>query len=337
MELNKVLQRLKLAGLLFLSILVVGSTVFSFLDPEAGLLDAFYMTAITVSTIGFHEVIDLSEKPEGRLFTVFLAFSGIGIITYFFSNLASLFIEGEIKRNFERRKMEKRIAALEGHFIICGAGRVGRNIARELFKTERSFVMADLKPEAFEQLESTDNLGETTFLVGDCTEDEFLLKLGVERALGVFVTSGDDNINLVITLSVRTLNSAVKIVALSKEIKHVQKLRKAGASRVITPTFIGGLRMASEMVRPMVTNFLDDMLRSEFNQRIEELRIPQSSEGIKLHQLGIDQLESTVVLAINDDEKWIYKPQPDQELGMGSHLILLTNPKEKRLIEEKLT
>ena len=297
------------------------------LDDGASFLDAFYMTAITVSTIGFHEIIDLDKYPLGRLFTVFLAFSGIGIITYFFSNLATLFIEGEIKRSFERQKMEKKIKALRGHYVICGCGRVGRNIAKELFQTRREFVAADIGDAPIERFEQ--DFPKSLFLQGDCTEDDMLEKLGVKNAQGVFVTTDDDNVNLVICLSVRQLNPPVKIVALSKDIGHVLKMRKAGANRVITPTYIGGQRMASEMIRPEVTEFLDDMLRSEFNQRLEQITIPSSIEGHTLENLHLDRLKETVLLALSDNNRWIYKPDVDHVLKAGMHLVLMTTPKER--------
>ena len=336
MELDKVLDRLRFAGFLFLVILATGTTVYSFLDQDSTVLDAFYMTAITVATIGFHEVIDLSSHPLGRIFTVFLAFSGIGIITYFFSNLASLFIEGEIKRNFELKKMEKRIDNLSAHYIICGCGRVGKNVAQELFQTERSFVMADSSRDVFDGFADENLFKDIPFLVGSCTDDDFLIKLGVKRAAGVFVTSGDDNTNLVVALSVRTLNSAVKIVAVTKDINHVQKLKKAGANRVISPTYIGGLRMASEMLRPNVTSFLDEMLRSQMNERFEQINIPHSMEGTPLKDLAIEDLPETIVLAINEYDRWIYKPPASHVLKKDSYLVLLTNPKERKSIEEKL-
>lgn len=335
MELNKVLRRLQITGLLFVIILTIGSAVYYNIDPKATVVDAFYMTAITVSTIGFQEVIDLSNNPGGRLFTIALAFSGIGIITYFFSNLASLFIEGEIRRNYELKKMEKRINKLEGHYIVAGCGRVGRNIALELFQTEKEFVLADAKEDALEEFLNKGKVKGAPHLTGDCTSDDFLLKLGITRATGLFVTSGDDNTNLVITLSARTLSPAIKIVALSKSIGHVQKLKRAGADKVITPTFIGGLRMASEMIRPKVTTFLDDMLKTDLGQRIEELNVPDDHAGKLLSSLSIEDLSETMVLAINENDHWVYKPKPEHVLKKGSHLILMTTQREKRKLEDQ--
>ncbi len=306
------------------------------MDPNATLVDSFYMTAITVATIGFHEVIDLRAHPGGRLFTILLAFSGIGIITYFFTNLAALFIEGDLRRAFQRRQMEKKIKKLEAHFIICGCGRVGRNIALELHETKRPYVLADIKIEAIERFLQEEEIEGALFLVGDTTDDDFLIQLGVEKALGVFVTSGDDNVNLVTTLTARTLNPAVKIVSLAKDISHMKKIKKAGATKVVSPAFIGGRRMASEMIRPQVTTFLDDMLRSSFNQRIEELNIPESAEGKKLSELYSDRLKETIVLAVNEDGSWLYNPSKDHELKAGSHVIMMTTPNERLELEKRL-
>ena len=327
---------MRVAGLLFLSILVVGTLVYNSLDPNATLVDSFYMTAITVATIGFHEVVDLREHPAGRLFTILLAFSGIGIITYFFSNLAALFIEGDLRRAFERRQMEKKVKNLEAHFIICGCGRVGRNIALELHDTKRPYVLADINPDAIERFVQEEKIDSAIYLTGDCTDDDFLLQLGVDKALGVFVTSGDDNTNLVTTLTARTLNSAVKIVSLAKDLNHMKKIKKAGATRVVSPAFIGGKRMASEMIRPQVTTFLDDMLRSQFSQRIEELNIPESVEGKKIEDLKIEKLQETVVLAVNENGSWLYNPPKDHTLKGGSHIILMTTPDERLELEKRM-
>ena len=130
-ELQDVLRRLRISGVLFVSILTIGSVGYSIIEPGVSWFDAFYMTAITVSTIGFHEVIDLEGHLWGRAFTIFVAFSGIGLITYFFSNLAALFVEGDLRKTFRNRQMEKKISKMKQHYIICGSGRVGTNIALE--------------------------------------------------------------------------------------------------------------------------------------------------------------------------------------------------------------
>ncbi|MEM9326201.1 MAG: potassium channel protein [Bacteroidota bacterium] len=337
MELNDVLGRIRVAGLLFLSILMVGTLVYKLMDPNATLLDSFYMTAITVATIGFHEVVDLADHPGGRLFTILLAFSGIGIITYFFSNLAALFIEGDLRRAFQRRQMEKKIKNLEAHFIICGCGRVGRNIALELHATKRPYVLADHELEVIEKLIVDERLEGALFLAGDCTDDDFLIQLGVKRALGIFATTGDDNTNLVTTLSARVLNPAIKIVSLAKDLSHMKKIKKAGATKVVSPAFIGGMRMASEMIRPQVTTFLDDMLRSSFNQRLEEITIPMSAQGKQIQELQIDRLKETVVLAIHENDSWLYNPPTDYSLQGGSHVIIMTTPDERLELERKLS
>ncbi|MBV6645945.1 MAG: NAD-binding protein, partial [Cyclobacteriaceae bacterium] len=181
MELLDVFRRLKTAGAAFGIVLLFGSSGYYWISGgQASMVDAFYMTAITISTIGFHEVIDLSASPYGRLFTVFLAFSGFGVLTYFISNVVALFIEGDLRRTFEKKKMEKMIHKIENHYIICGCGRVGRNIASELQATERPFVMADISQENIDKL--VQDFPKMPYLIGDATDEDFLIKLGLERA-----------------------------------------------------------------------------------------------------------------------------------------------------------
>jgi voltage-gated potassium channel len=334
-ELLNVLQRLKIAGFAFLGILLIGTYgYYNIGAPETTLVDAFYMTGITISTIGFHEVIDMSNRPYGRLFTIFLAFSGFGVVTYFVSNLVALFIEGDIRRTFIKRNILRMIEELDNHYIICGIGRVGRNIALELHATQRPFVVADKEESIVEQF--CENIPGTPFLSGDCTDDNFLIDLGIDRALGIFACASDDNTNLVICLTARQICANIRIVAVAKEVNHVKKLIRAGADRVVTPNYIGGLRMASEMLRPTVTNFLDEMLRSELNQRLEEFEIPERMDGQPLINFPSKDLDDTIVLAVRKEGKWQYNPKKDYVMSQGDHVVLLTTTEDRQILEKRL-
>jgi voltage-gated potassium channel len=330
-----VLGRLRIAGMAFLSVLTIGTIGYYRIGGEGTtILDAFYMTGITISTIGYHEIIPMENHPYGRLFTLFIAFLGFGVVTYFVSNLVALFIEGDIRKTFINRKIKNMIAGLENHFIICGCGRVGKNVAKELYLTQREFVMTDIDESALSEF--MPDMKGTPYLEGDCTDDEFLLELGIERAKGIFVVSGNDNTNLVICLSARQLNPDIKIVAVSKEIGLVTKLEKAGADKVITPTYIGGLRMASEMLRPTVTNFLDEMLRSDFNRRLEEITIPEVIDGQPLVNFPMQDLDDTMILAAREENSWHYNPRKDYVMKKGTTLVLLTTPQNRMKLEERL-
>lgn len=335
MWLLEVLRRLRIAAIAFIGIMVVSTVGFAIISDGAW-FDAFYMTAITLTTIGFHEVIDMSQSPGGRIFTVFVAFTGIGIFTYFVSNVAALFIEGDIKRTFYKRKMEKKINKMEDHYIICGCGRVGGNIAAELFHTGRPFVMADMEESRLSALPA--EIRQMPVLAGDCTDDDFLKSLGVERARGVFVTTGDDNTNLVICLTARQLNPSTRIVVKIIDLNHSAKVKRAGADRIISPNYIGGLRMASEMIRPSVTSFLDEMTRSSHeNFRIEEIEISPKYAGKMLSDLSLQECSQTLILAIKNADLCEYVPKADQILQSGDKLILMTTPADRLLIESKMS
>lgn len=334
MDLQDVLKRIRIAGLIFLSILGIGVLGFGIIS-DGKWFDSFYMTAITISTIGFREVIDLGNSNSAKLFTIFIAFSGIGIITYLFSNLAALFIEGDISKSFYRRSMLKKIEKLNGHYIICGCGRVGRNIALELFQTERKFVMTDLSDSVLDKFRP--EVPDSLLLSGDGTDDDFLESLGISNAAGIFATANDDNTNLVICITARQLNPNIKIISRVNDIAHSKKMRRAGADKIISPNFIGGRRMASEMLRPAVTSFMDDMMRSsQFGLRMEEIVVTDNFNGKKIDQLPFQGCEKTILLALKDNEDWVYNPKPSVEMKFGNRLIVMTTPKERRLIESRL-
>lgn len=335
MWLIDVLRRIKLAGLLFLGIVLIGTVGFSFFG-DGNWFDAFYMTAITLTTIGFHEVIDLSHSPWGRIFTVFVAFGGVGVFTYFVSNVAALFIEGDIRRSFYIRKMEKKINKMSDHYIVCGLGRVGKTIADELAITRREVVLADINQENLENL--PDELTGLPWLIGDCTDEDFLDRLGISRAKGIFICTREDNTNLVICLTARQLSSSIKIVVRSKDIHLTNKLKRAGADNIISPNHIGGIRMTSEMMHPSVTSFLDDMTRNmSISMRIEEIIVGEKYSGQTIAELSLEKYQNTLLLAVREDGAYDYIPKPDRELKKGSQLIIMTTPDNRQSIEDKIS
>lgn len=335
-DLFQVAKRLKYAGAAFVLILILGTVGFKIIGgSEATILDAFYMSAITISTVGYHEVIALETHPYGRVFTIFFTFAGFGVLTYFLSNLVALFIEGDLRKTFLKRKMQKIIEKMDGHYIICGVGRVGKNIAEELVKTDRPFLLADLDEALLENFVSAFDQ-EIPYAVGDCTDEDFLQSLGARKSKGIFVTAGDDNTNLVICLTARQLNPAMKIVVRSTDVTHSRKLRRAGANKVVSPNYIGGLRMASEMVRPAVTNFLDDMIKSNINQRLEEFIVPQSLSGKRVSDIPIEDLDQTIILAISEDDRWRYNPSKELILRQGMHVVILTSTQERQTLERRI-
>lgn len=324
------------SGLFFLIVLVIGTTGYHFIaGDDHSLLDCLYMTMITISTIGFGEVIDLAGHPEGRIFTMMIAFSGIGILTYFLSNFTAFIVEGQIKETFRRNKMEKMAQNMKNHFIVCGVGKVGRHILKEIADTGRNQIIIDVDKVNIEK--QMDILQHQIVFEGDATDNNVLIKAGIERARGVFAVTGDDNQNLVIALTAKQLNPNVKVVARCKELNNIEKLKKAGADAVISPNYIGALRMASEMFRPAVVSFLDTMLRDkEKNLRVEEVALNEDLSGKPLSALKLENYPNTLLLAVIEEKDWIYNPPLDRKIKKCDKIIVMTTPEDRTRLQKNI-
>jgi len=300
---------------------------------EYSFFDAFYMTIITLTTIGYGEIIDLSNNPPGRVFTVIIALTGIALLTYILTNITAIIVEGKLTDSLRRRRMENKVQKSKGHYIICGVGGVAMHIANELCATERQVVLVDINLATLEK--AANGHPEVLFIEGDATDNSILTKAGIERAAGIFATTDDDNQNLVISLTAKQLNRNVRVVARCTDIKNQEKLKKAGADAIVSPTHIGGLRMSSEMVRPTVVSFLDIMLRDLSAQlRVEEIQISDKYVGKEITSLNIKKFPSTLLLAVRSAGKWIYNPAENYVIKSGDTLILMTNPQERHALEE---
>lgn len=297
------------------------------------LVDCLYMTVITITTVGYGEVIDMSGNPDGRLFTIFIAISGISTATYIFTNLTAFMVEGELNKAFRRKKMEKMIKKMKGHYIVCGLDGVGNYIVDELTDTRRPCVMVDRDKVEIEKV--LEIYRDAVFIEGDATDSDTLHSAGIAVAAGLFAVTGDDNQNLVISLTAKQLNARVKVVASCKDLKNTEKIRKAGADAVVSPTSIGGLRMASEMVRATVVSFLDTMLRDkEKNLRIEEIAAPQKFEGQSISSLNLSQYSHVLLLALRTENTWVYNPPDSYLIRHGDTLIFMATPEERHEIEK---
>jgi len=290
------------------------------------LSDCLYMTAITISTVGFSEVLDISGVPGARLYTGFLIVFGMGIIVYFGSTVVALIVEGEIKNYFRRKKMEKRIARLAGHVIVCGAGATGMFIIKELIATRTPFVAIDESEDRIRRV-SEEEEAEFFHIVGNAADDHILLEAGIRDARGLIAALPEDKDNLFLVISARQLNPDLRIVSRGIEPTIADKLKRVGANAVVSPNFIGGMRMASEMIRPRVVEFLDVMLRDkDKNMRVEEVEIGPEAPCLNrmLGQADIGGLADVQVLAIKDlNGDYAYNPAPDSVLSQGLTLIVL--------------
>jgi len=323
-------KKLLMAGLALVVVIIIGTIGYSLLDqrPVVSVLDSLFMTVITISTIGYREVIDLSGNTAGKIFTMLLAFSGIGILTYVFSAFAAFAVEGALTETFRRKRMQKKISKLKDHFIICGVDRVGLHIARELSSTDRAFVIIEHDKDLLHELH--EQYPEWLYIEGEGTDDNHLIEAGIEQSTGLFATMDDDHKNIVISLTSRQLNPKLKIIASSYDPLNTEKLKRAGANYVISPDFIGGLRMASEMVRPTAVSFLDIMLRdTDKNLRVEEFQIAAEFADKKLSDLDLNRFDNTLLLAVRSKDNWVYNPKESYIINENDVLVMMTTPEER--------
>lgn len=329
-QLTRIMARIYIAVAVLLVLIVSATVGFRYLgQPEANWSDALYMTLITITTVGYGEMVKIDTFSE-RVFAGLVALGGFGTLTFLFTSLSVFFLEGDLDYTLRRRRMEKQIRKLHNHFIICGFGRVGRNVANELTQTNRHYVAIDTEEKGLE--EAQEKFPGLLFLTGDASDDDLLLAAYIEDAKGVFAVTGDDSRNLMITLTAKQLNPKVRVIARSNDVRNSAKMKKAGADSVVSPDFTGGMRIAAAMVRPHVVTFLDEMLRSEHKLRVEEVTLPAEFTPSPLGALALSST-NYVLLAVRTGNDWIFNPAESFELRPGYILIAMGSPQGRMEIE----
>jgi voltage-gated potassium channel len=309
-------RRLSLALSTLAGIIVVGT--FGYVLLGFSPLDALYQTVTTVATVGFREVEPLDAA--GKVFTIVLILVGVGTALYTFTVLLETLIEGHLAELFGRRRMERQIDALRDHVIVCGWGRVGRAIGDELLAAGTPIVA----------IETDDGRAASSIVPivhGDATEDPVLEKAGIDRARAVVAALDTDAANLFLTLSARALRPDIFIVARARVHDSEEKLRRAGADRVVNPQSIGGARIAAFVLQPHVTEFLDIVMHDRnLEFRLAEVAVPQGATvaGRSIRDAQLRDRTGALVLALREQDGTFHtNPPPDTPLREGHVLIAI--------------
>lgn len=285
------------------------------------LFDSLYMTVITLATVGYGETHPLTLG--GRAFTIFLILGGMSIIFYALTEITTFVVEGEMTGILRRQRMNRHIGRLKNHYILCGAGRSGSQVLNELRKTGRNCVVVEKDPAKVKQLLSD----RVPVVEGEATEDQILRLAGIDRAAGLVTALPSDKDNLFVVITARGLNAKIRIVSKVDEITAREKFLRSGADAAVSSTFIGGMRMASELIRPTTVSFLDTMLYGTPSLRVEEVTVGPSSKyiGSALDTCEPIRLSGVVLVSIKDDSKvgFRFNPPRDIRLRAGDTIIVI--------------
>ena len=318
------MQRLLRSLVVLACVVVAGAIGFYIVERGQGWtpIDALYMSVITVATVGFEEVHDLDQA--GRLFTIILILCGVGAFTYTITSVGNYLIAGELQGLWEQRRMEKKIDHLSDHYIVCGFGRMGYQVADEFRREKKPLVVVDTSEEACDQARGEGFLA----LVGDAGDDEVLKSVGIERATGLVTSLDDDAMNLMVVLSARALNDKLFIVARANLMGTESKLVTAGANRVLWPYGLGGRRLAQMALRPYVVEFLELVMHDEeLELLLEEVVVAIGSplENAPLHSSQIrDETGGAMIVAVRQrDGKMLVAPRSDTVMRAGDIAVSL--------------
>jgi voltage-gated potassium channel len=301
-------------------ILLAGTVGYIFLEGWP-FIDALYMTVITLATVGCNEVHQLSRA--GRVFTMVLIMVGVGFVFYLAGSIIQFMVEGRIRDILGRRKLEKELRKLRDHYIVCGYGRVGSSICDLLASKPLGFVVIERNPERIDRLSDRNLL----YVAGDATDEENLIKAGVEKARGLLAVLKTDSDNVYVTLTARQLNPELFIIARGGEEKSENKLRAAGANRVVSPYLMGAHRIAQTILRPTVTDFLElTLMEKSRDIQMEEVPVHPASKliDVALQDSGIRKDFDLIIVAVRKPEgEMLFNPSSQTRLQGGDMVVAI--------------
>ncbi len=306
---------------LILIIILIGITGFHIIEGWP-LLDCLYMTIITIFTVGFREVRQLS--PLGQIFTIFIILGGVGTAIYSFTKIAEIALEGGLKKFLRRKTMKKKLHNLKDHYIICGFGRMGTIVKERLEEEKLPFIIVDNNEEKIEELKQT---SDSLFIEGDATHEEILIKAGVKKAKGLAALLPKDTDNLYLVLTAKQVNPSVFVLSKAMDEEAEKKILQIGANRVVSPYKCSGLRIAQGLIRPTLVEFMDLIIRrKELSLYIEEFIVKKDTliNSRSLIESDIRKTSNVIVVAVKKPgEDIVFNPSPDTRIETGDILLVL--------------
>jgi len=313
-------NKLKIALLILFTVFIVGTIGFHSIEKWS-FIDSFYVTITTLSTVGYGDFTP--RTAEGKFFTVFIIIFGVGTMFYSLVLMAETFIEARLRSLLGRGKLEKTIEKMNNHYIICGGGRIGFLICRELIAGKMPCVVIDNNQEVIQRAQDE---GFICFK-GDATQDKILIAAGIKRAKGIVCVLPSDAENLYVILTAKELNQQIYIMSRSEEEESEHRLIRAGADRVMSPYTLGGMRMAMAILRPAMLDFIEITTRRQsLELRMEEISVCKGSTiiSLSLEESGIRQRYGLIIVAVKKDSgKMIFNPMANYIIAEGDRLIAM--------------
>lgn len=316
-------KTLSFALILMFVVIGFGTIGYMRLNDEYSFIDALYMTVITISTVGFKEVHDLTDN--GKLFTILLILTSFGIFGYIVSAVTRFILDGVFRRNLKDYKVARRIEKLSNHVIVCGFGRNGRQASLELLEHEEQVVVIDSKESSIDKIRM---IPELMFIQGDATLEEVLMLANISKAKALITAIPDDAANVYVCLTVRELNPDIRIISRSSKMQSDIKLKRAGANNVIMPDLLGGQQMAKLVAQPDVIEFLDKILLQSIGgvnlMEVSCANLAGCFIGRSILDLNVRNVSGANIIGLKDNEgNYIYNPSPEIILDQKIQLFVL--------------
>ncbi|MED1114824.1 potassium channel family protein [Bacillus paramycoides] len=322
-------KQLWIAVICMTFVVILGTLGFMTIE-EISLFQAFWMTMITVLTVGYGDAVPVTQA--GKVFALLIIPVGVGIVTYAIGVVAAMIIEGNLFHAVRRKKMDKQMAQLENHIIVCGCGRVGLQVVHELQEKKIPFVVVDKDGSTFEQ-------EKLLYVHGDATEDHVLHNAGISKAAGLVAIVANDAENVFITLTARGLNDAIKIVARAEKPETEEKLRRAGANKVINPSSMAGIHIAKGIANPLTVHYIDTVLYGvEQSFVIEEIQVGKDSilANKSLLESNVRNQFDVTILAILRNGEIIHNPTGQEKLQEHDMIIVFGSVEKLGQFEKEL-